>query len=209
MSGFLARAVVDVRPEIPDVFSREWARLGAPGAFWTGAERVAIAHTARTAPDTGSRIAELPAPAVAAAHLLAAQPGAARRGQVEAWVGELGAERYVELVGVVSRLAAVDSFHRGIGADLPALPEPADGSPSGETDPAARAGPAWVPMVGGASIVFALSLVPPESAAQEDMHGPLYLTYQGMEDLSFVRGLTRTQMELVAARVSALNECFY
>jgi hypothetical protein len=30
-----------------------------------------------------------------------------------------------------------------------------------------------------------------------------------MQDLEFVRGLSRPQMELVAARTSALNECFY
>jgi len=64
-------------------------------------------------------------------------------------------------------------------------------------------------MVGGASIVQALSAVPSEAEAQEDMHGPLYLTYAQMQDLQFVRGLTRPQMELVAARTSALNECFY
>ncbi len=209
MREFLAGAVVDVRSDIREAFSREWDRLAAPGAFWTGAERVAIAGTARTARGLESGVPELPVPAATAARLLAVQPAAARRGQVDAWVGELGAERYVELVGVVSRLAAVDSFHRGVNAGLPALPEPVRGSPSGEADPAARTGPAWVPMVGGASVVFALSLVPPESAAQEEMHGSLYLTYQGMEDLEFVRGLTRTQMELVAARTSAINECFY
>ncbi len=67
---------------------------------------------------------------------------------------------------------------------------------------------AWVPMAPG-SIAYALSLVPHEMAAQEELHGPLYLTYEGMADLEYVNGLTRAQMELVAARVSVINECFY
>ena len=66
-----------------------------------------------------------------------------------------------------------------------------------------------MPMGGGASIVDALVLVPSESAAQRDMHGPLSLTYEGMADLTCAGGLTRAQMELVAGRTSVINECFY
>ena len=90
-----------------------------------------------------------------------------------------------------------------------ALPEPAPGEPTGDTDSRASPGPAWVPMVGGASIVGALSLVPREMAAQEELHGPLYLTYEEMADMGFRRGLDRRQLELVAGRTSAVNECFY
>jgi hypothetical protein len=64
-------------------------------------------------------------------------------------------------------------------------------------------------MVGGSSIVQALSLVPAESAAQEDLHGALYLTYEAMAEPVHRSGLNRVQMELVAARTSAVNECFY
>ena len=59
------------------------------------------------------------------------------------------------------------------------------------------------------SITNALSLVPAESAAQADIHGPLYMSYEQMADYAFERELNRAQMELVAARVSAINECFY
>jgi len=141
--------------------------------------------------------------------LLGSNPARASRSWVDSTVAELGSSPYVELVGVVSRTAAIDAFHRAMGLALPQLPEPIRGDPTGIDDPSARTGPAWVPMVGGASIVHALSAVPPEAAAQEDMHGPLYLTYEQMGDLQFARGLSRPQMELVAARTSALNDCFY
>ena len=123
--------------------------------------------------------------------------------------GEIGYPAYVELVGVVSRLSAVDTFHLALGIPLEPLPEPEPGEPSQMEEPLARHGAAWVPMVGGASITQALSLVDAESTAQEDLHGPLYLTYEEMAELDFVRGLNRAQMELVAARTSAINECFY
>ena len=151
----------------------------------------------------------LPTSAIQAAALLGDTPARATRAWAESTIGVLGSGAYVELVGVVSRSTAVDSFHRALGAAMPPFPDVVSGSPSGLTDEAARPGPAWVPMVGGSSIVGALSAVPSEAAAQEDMHGPLYLTYEQMGDLQFVRGLSRPQMELTAARTSAINECFY
>lgn len=145
----------------------------------------------------------------AAAERVAAAPALIRRVWVDQITAAIGVPQYVELVGVVARLASIDSFHAALGLPLEPLPEPQPGDPSGEVNERARSGPAWVPMEGGASIVYALSLVPEAMAAQEDMHGPMYLTYEGMAEVDFVRGLTRAQMELVAARTSAINECFY
>ena len=58
-------------------------------------------------------------------------------------------------------------------------------------------------------IPISLSAVPAEMAALEALHGPAYLAYDEMQDPAHTRGLTRAQMELVAARTSAINECFY
>ncbi|HSR15334.1 MAG TPA: hypothetical protein VLL51_06250 [Gemmatimonadales bacterium] len=186
-----------------------WAHLASPGAAWTGAERVGIAATARAARAGEPAAADLPEDAVEAAALLGVRPGAARRGWVEAISGRLGRARYVELVGVVSRLAAVDTFTHALGLDREPLPGPGPGAPTGVIDGRARANAAWVPMVGGTSITRALSLVPSESAEQERFHGPMYMAYHEMDDPDFSRGLHRPQMELVAARTSAINECFY
>ncbi len=210
MSHFLEDSPIPIRPEIPAVFTREWRRLAAAGSYWSGLQRIEIATAARQARAGSSTGApSLPVAATEAASLLGATPAQASRSWVESMAADLGSGPYVEIVGVVSRAAAIDTFHRAIGSSLPRLPEPITGDPTGIHDPAARSGAAWVPMVGGASIVAALSAVPSEAAAQEDMHGPLYLTYEQMQDFEFVRGLSRSQMELVAARTSALNECFY
>jgi hypothetical protein len=200
----------EVRGDIRRLFRREWDRLALAGTWWTGRERIDIARAARAA-----RFAEetsfssLPTSAIEAAATSGARPASIRREWVDRVAGEIGYPRYVEIVGVTSRLAAVDTFHVGLGVEREELPEPEPGEPAHSEEPLARPGAGWVPMVGGASITQALSLVDAESTAQEDMHGPLYLTYEAMAELDFVGGLSRAQMELVAARTSAINECFY
>ena len=195
---------VPIRGEIASEFRNEWERLANPGPTWSGAERVAIALAAREGSAEG-----LPEEAVRASHRITRDPVSLDRGWVEEAAEALGMDRYLELVGVVARLAAVDFFHHSLGLEVESLPEPLAGDPTGEVDDRARPGKAWVPMVGGSSIVGALSMVPSEAKAQEQLHGPIYLTYDGMADLDFQRGLHRSQMELVAARTSAINECFY
>jgi len=201
---------VDVRTDIRRLFRREWDRQALAGTWWNGTERVDIARRARHARYGGpTQPSSLPDAAFEAAAAISVRPAAIRRPWVERVATDLGYPRYVEIVGVTSRLAAIDTFHTAIGSALETLPEPEPGEPSRTEEPQARPGAGWVPMVGGASITQALSLVDAESTAQEDMHGPLYLSYEGMAELDYVGGLSRAQMELVAARTSAINECFY
>lgn len=199
-----------VRTDILRLFRREWDRLALAGTWWSGPERIAIGQESRHARFGHSEPQPtLPAAAAEAARAISSKPASIRRRWVDSITEDIGYPRYVEIVGITSRLAAIDTFHIGIGSELEPLPQPEPGAPSLTEEPLARPGAAWVPMVGGASITQALSLVDAESTAQEDMHGPLYLTYEEMAELDFVRGLNRTQMELVAARTSAINECFY
>jgi hypothetical protein len=203
-------ASVEVRSDIRRLFRREWDRLALAGTWWNGRERVDIARAARRARFGGQEgPSSLPSAAIEAAGIVGDRPASIRRDWVETVTDELGYSPYVEIVGITSRLAAVDSFHVGVGIELEPLPDPEPGEPSHTDEPSARPGAAWVPMVGGASITQALSLVDAESVAQEDLHGPLYLTYEGMAEFDYVGGLSRAQMELVAARTSAINECFY
>ncbi len=200
-------------PAVPSAVAESlratWDHLARPGASWSGAERVAIAAAAREARGGETGDTDLPAAAREAAELLGARPGSARREWVERITADLGDPRFVELVAIVSRLVAVDTFVEALSVEHEPLPGPADGDPTGDVDHRARRGAAWVPMVGGASITQSLSLVPSENAELERFHGPMYMTFAEMEDPGFRRGLHRPQMELVAARTSAFNECFY
>lgn len=48
-----------------------------------------------------------------------------------------------------------------------------------------------------------------DERAMHRLHAALYLAMDQMGDMDAHRGLHRTQMELVAARTSLLNECFF
>lgn len=209
MSPF-ATAAAMARPDMVEAFVRLWDRLAQPGASWTGSERVAIAAVARAA-RSREPIPDVPlAPeAIEAARRIGGEPASVN----EAWItGEIepaiGYPAYVEIVGLVSHLTAVDTYHRAMGIPLEPLPEPEPGDPTGVVAEGAKLRSSWVPTE-GPGVVFALSLVPSEKDGFEDLHTPLYLPTGEIGNWEFGRTLERPQMELVAARTSAINDCFY
>lgn len=246
-----AEAPVTVRPDLPAAHREAWRCLASPGTWWTGAERVAIAAEARTAercslcrarrralspgaaagahdragpPSSG---AQLPDPAVEAAHRIAADPARLSRSWRDALRADgLDDEHYVELVGVVVTLVGIDAFCRGLGVPLHALPTPVPGEPTRRRPLAARDDGAWVPMLPNrrpagdeadlwdtqrtGNVIRALSLVPDEVRTLRLLSAAHYMPVDELVDPTAHRGaLDRMQMELVAARVSARNECFY
>ena len=201
----------DIEPEFDALLDREWERLANPGTWWTGAERVTIAAEARAAvagePETG-RLGNAP---TEAARRVAAAPAAVRAADVDDW-DERGMNpfAFVELVGIVSRLIALDVASFGLGRELRPLPDPAEGEPTRERPEDAEVTSGWAPTVGPATAPSSLSAVPPEAEAMFDLHGVLYASIEQMFDLRLDRnGLNRPQIELVAARTSRLNDCFY
>lgn len=212
MSFTFADSAVAIREEMGDAFRRDWERLARPGTWLWGEERVEAAEVFRSA-QAGREVQSttLSEPAAAAVQLIAGDPASITRDLVADWEhANLDLGVYVELIGIASRLSAIDAFHRAMGLPLEPLPPPRPGPPSEDPPPrGATRGKAFVPMTVGTSIVYALSFVPAESEAQRDLHGPMYLSYEEMGDSEFQRGLHRTQMELIAARTSAINDCFY
>jgi hypothetical protein len=61
--------------------------------------------------------------------------------------------------------------------------------------------------VAGALTCF--SAVQQEFDAWDDLHSQLYLSMEEMRDTSIVKDLHRAQIELLAARTSNYNDCFY
>ena len=143
--------------------------------------------------------------------------------------GGLTDGQYVELVGTVVSVLSIDSFCRAIGAPLHPLPEPEPGSASGYRPPtAAHDGGSWVPMVPfdnsgtpeadlwpvnrTGNVIRALSLAPDEVRTLHDLGGVHYIDHGLVREPSASReggALSRAQIELVAGRVSMLNDCFY
>ncbi|MGI9601027.1 MAG: hypothetical protein ACR2QE_04025 [Acidimicrobiales bacterium] len=189
---------------------REWRRLAAAGTWWTGVQRVAIAATARAARDgDGTPTGDLSQAATDAAIRLSVDPHVDQR-----WIDDLVARGlalgpYVELLAIVTRISAIDSFFFGIGVDRPELPDALPGDPSRLVVEEAEIQGALVPTVGVPFPPTALSSVPAETDALMDLHEVLYLSMFEMGDQHLVKDLHRIQIEFVAARTSLLNDCFY
>jgi hypothetical protein len=169
----------------------------------------------------------LPENVVDAVHRIRSDPARLSRSWFDGVIaGGLEVTRYVELVSVTSVMAGLDSFAHALGVEPLPLPASRSGEPSRHRPAGAKEGEAWVPMIdpadaagpeadlyGGGdfvpNIVRALSLVPDEVRVLRRSTDAHYVPVAKIPDPTFQRALARPQMELVAARVSALNQCFY
>lgn len=191
---------------IVDGINRVRHHLGGPGAWWTGEERVAMLAATRGAFEGDGPTDAAWGPI---AHRVAIEAHTIDQAIVDDAADTIGVAAYVELVGVISKGMAIDTTVRGVGIDELPLPEVRSGEPSGDEVPQAKQRSAFVPIDGPASPPAALSLVPAESAMLADLHDTLYLSYDEMTDPAIVKGLPRHRLELVAARTSLINDCFY
>jgi alkylhydroperoxidase family enzyme len=120
---------------------------------------------------------------------------------------------YVEVVSIVAQVNCVDRFADALELDRVSMPEAQPGEPDGQVPDDAAVRLHWVPTadVGGANVWRALSGVPAEQEARSRLSTPHYLEGRAVfgDVVSDRFSLQRVQMELIAARTSKLNECFY
>jgi len=178
-------------------------------------------------------VSALPAPAVEAIHRIRTDSGRLGPSWYRRLIGpELSEGQYVELVAIVAITVAVDSFREGAGLPALDLPLPLPGLPSRVTPPGTSTGLAWMPVLfpqdwapptadlyrmdpgpperGRGHIHHALSLVPEAMIAWWDMFEPMYLRSAEMRDFSReFRAISHAQIEMLAARTAALNQCIY
>ena len=140
--------------------------------------------------------------------------------------------RYVDMLGVVVHAFSIDEFHRALGLPLEPLPEPVSGEPRRHRSSKAEHLSGWTPIVQpwmcdpqdrgiypgmgrAANVISALSLVPENVRWLAELSAAHYLSHHrvgsamGVDFDGWNRAISRPQVELIAARVSALNECFY
>ena len=239
------RAPLPVRDELVAAHRRAWERLRGPGEWWTGTVRVAIAKETRAAPDcalckarkaalspcavTGTHTAatDLPEVLIELLHRTRTDSGRLTR-QVydDALAGGLSDSEYVEAIGVMATVIAIDTFCDAMGIARHALPAPAPGDPRRRRPAGAKDDLAWVPTVApedvteaeagmydglaAVNIHRALSLVPAEVEGFFDLDAVQYLPDTVLRDFGTeYRSLTHAQIEFLAGRVSAINQCFY
>lgn len=144
--------------------------------------------------------------------------------------GGLPDTEYVEMIGVIVTVVGVDTFCRSIGMTPPDIPEPQAGEPSREAvdDSHYERDLAYVPTIiptidgplqkeffpGGpataAHIRRALTWVPDTQRTFWQMANVLYMDGHQMRDFeNEYRAISHAQIELIAGRVSAINQCVY
>lgn len=238
-------AALPVRADLERECARAWERLASAGTWWSGAERLAIAAEARAAHACtlcrrrkdalsphgvdGAHDAEstLSPAMVEIVHRIATDAGRLTRKWLVAILEEgVTEEQYVEAVGVIAVVTALDTFELSLGLPQRDLPLPRPGAPTRTRPARARRDLAWVSTVepehlspgdldpyavhGAKNIHRALSLVPQEVFNFFDLDVALYLKDHEIRDFSLeYRALSHAQMELLAGRVSSLNGCYY
>ncbi|MCG8589755.1 MAG: hypothetical protein MJE66_10735 [Proteobacteria bacterium] len=161
-------------------------------------------------------------------HRVTTDPGRLSRSWFEGVrAGGLEEGPYVELLGVVVAVVSMDAFCHALGLPFEPLPEPVAGEPSHYRPANAAREQAFVPMIPArgargaeadlwqpprtGNVVRALSLVPDAVRDLKTLSAAHYLPMDlvAVPTANGGRALTRAQIELVAGRVSAINECFY
>ncbi len=228
-----------VSVDLEAVHAEQLTQLGAPGTWGTGRQRLAVAaETRRAGIDAGLLEApgddDLPETALPEVALRVVRRVAVAPAEVDqefyndAVADGLSDAEYVEMVTLVSRVVSLDIFARGIGVDLRPLPAAQPGQPTRERPAEAVPELAWVPTIpnglaGGATgqalfggkpkpyIMRGPSLVPEETRAHMALEAVQYMPLDRVLQFDYQHheGLTRPQAEIVAGRVSAINECFY
>ncbi len=238
-----------VRDDIVASQIRAWDSLARPGTWWTAAERIAIAQQVRASrhcslcrerkqalsPNavegrhngSDDATAPLSIATIDAVHRIVTDPGRLVRGLVDAMIADgLSDAHYIELVGIVCVVTAIDGFARTIGAEQAPFPSPRPGDPARLRPKHLVDDGYWtptIPFIDGQStglyehanfmpnVGRGLSLVPQATRTAQDLMLAHYMPYTSVisnyEPPN--RPIDRMQIELVAGRVSAKNDCFY
>lgn len=238
-------ASLQIREGLAREYDLAWRRLATPGTWWSGEQRLEIAAEARNAlscvlcrrrkealspyvVDGGhDSLGKLSPGMVDIVHRVATDAGRLTKRWLYAMLADVvSEEEYVEALGVIALVTALDTFDLALGLPQRALPAPRPGAPSRHRPAGARRDLAWVSTVepeslapgdpdpykvhGVKNIHRALSLVPQEVLNFFDLDVELYLKDHEIRDFANeYRALSHVQIELLAGRVSALNGCYY
>ncbi len=175
---------------------------------------------------THDSLGDLPEAIVETVHRIVTDPARLQQKWYESLLADGMADtEYVEIVGVVCQTVSVDTFARAMGHAIPDLPAAQPGAPSRHRPAGAKRGDAWVPWIapedatgpesdlyqaGSSNIRRALMSVPDDQRGFFDLVHAQYLSGSEIPDFTKEhRAITRSQIELIAGRVSSLNQCVY
>ncbi len=160
-------------------------------------------------------------------HRVVTDPGRlSARWYHDALDGGMAEDEIIEVISVAVQAVVIDCFTAGIGMDRPAPPPASPGEPDRKHPAEAKTGPGWAATIAprDAGPDFAdfydneshfyirrsLTLVPDETRRLWDLLNHLYLEDPRVFELDGLeRGISRAQIEFLAARASALLGCYY
>jgi hypothetical protein len=224
-----------LRSNLRDAHSASWRTLAGPGAFFSGSQRIDIVRQARAAlacplcharadalspndvngEHTVDENSDLAQPVIDAVHRIRTDPARLTRAWFTSLSDTLSEPEYVEMVSVINTSVIIDTLHTALGLDLPELPTPEPGEPSGVYNNDAVFDGAWLPIMAAPkdlsdtglpavpNIVRSMGLVP----SAVDLFFTTFRPHYALKDIPL--SISQAQAEFVASRVSAMNECFY
>ena len=223
-----------IRPTLRDSHQQAINTYAEAGTWFDGATRIAILKESRAADECKlcatrkealspyavdgehDTVTELPGNIVEVIHRIKTDSGRVTHTWFKQMIESgMSQEEYIEIVGLVATAIILDSFSTGIGCELLQPPAAISGEPTKQSNPGVFDGGAWVPMLdaeqeqtelelpSSPNIFRAMGLVP---ATIGHFFGVMRAHY-ALADLDFE--INRSQTELIAARVSSLNQCFY
>ena len=153
-----------IRSDLTAAHAHVWEKLAAPGTWWNGSERLAVAEVVRVALDdsdpvppwgSASKSGRLPNDSVISSELqdavyrLAVHAGTLTEGWYQKMRDATGVtpQQWVEIIEVTISVASVLRFAQLAGIDSPDFPEPLQGHPTRQTQPSKPAKHHWVPVV--------------------------------------------------------------
>ena len=160
-------------------------------------------------------VSDLPAGYIEVIHRISHDSGRLTQSWFNQVTEDLSAEAYIEILGIVACGVIIDTFATGTGQPLPAPQEHRNGAPTRVSNPNVIDKGAWLPILDVSlepsdtglpstpNIARAMGLVP----SAIDLFFKVMRNHYRLVNLAF--DLSRSQTEMLAARVSSLNQCFY
>ena len=185
-----------------------------------------VARSPYNVPGEHDSVGDLPENIVEVIHRIVSDPSRLmKKWYDDCLASGLSEEEYVEIIGVVCSTVSIDTFAHAAGLPLRTLPFAKPGNPSCVRPSEASQGAAWVPWIApedgartgishfapeASNVRRSMSLVPDEAVGFMSLVDAQYLDGPAMQDFSKQhRAITREQIELIAGRISAINQCAY
>jgi hypothetical protein len=160
-------------------------------------------------------VSDLPIHYIEVIHRISNDSGRLTQSWFNRLSSEIPAEVYIEMLGIIACGVIIDTFAEGIGQELSPPLQARQGQPSRISNPNVIDAGAWLPILNvknvpsdtglpsTPNIARALGLVP----SAIDLFFKVMRKHYSLSDMDF--DLSRSQTEMLAARVSSLNQCFY